>query len=800
MKKNYFSTLFAALMLFVAMPASAQVSSVADLFGEYRFTADVEILNSAYSDKFSGDCDVTISKASSIYYLGEIKGIAGLGGYQTITNFDATAKTIEILNPNTNFGAEGLYMSDIDGKMNIFTGDSTQYSEINYSYNPTTKEITLPDFSLVTKNSEQKVEAVIAKFTNAKLTLKSSESIEVTDLSGDWHFTAVTGGYNTMENSTLPTEWDMTLTATDDSKRAYDISLTLGKFAPLALTATFDGMQLTIPFNETYFDAENKIGLVNMYGTARPGTITFNMANENLLTITSGMTIAQDSISPEVKGGYLQWYMAGSAKREKTVEVTDTWDGVYNVKGSLAYVAIEDYEYPTEFEIEVQYFEDWGIYLITKIFGNDVTGLNNGGIRLTPSTDDPNKAEITTGGYLKTIVGGESYLCLKDMNLSNSPLTLTRLEDGTYTISDFCVTYMTYNEDWTQNHALAVFYQSVTAEKVVEEEFSWANTFTIKVPNVTVYNEDYAFPAEFEMEVQYFEEWGIYLVTKMFGNDVTGLNYGGIRFTPSANDPYKAELTTGGYLKTVEAGVSYLCLKDANMENSPLTLTRLEDGTITISDFCVTYMTYNEDYSQNHEVVALYSQEAAEEFSWVNTFTIKVPNVTVYNETYAFPAEFEMEVQYFEEWGIYLVTKMFGNDVTGLNYGGIRFTPSANDPYKAELTTGGYLKTVEAGVSYLCLKDANMENSPLTLTRLEDGTITISDFCVTYMTYNEDYSQNHEMVALYSQEAYEDEDNAVETIVVENAIQGIFDLTGRKLEAITTPGLYIVNGKKVVVK
>ena len=34
MKKVYFSTLFAALMLFAAMPASAEVSSMADLFGK----------------------------------------------------------------------------------------------------------------------------------------------------------------------------------------------------------------------------------------------------------------------------------------------------------------------------------------------------------------------------------------------------------------------------------------------------------------------------------------------------------------------------------------------------------------------------------------------------------------------------------------------------------------------------------------------------------------------------------------------------------------------------------------------
>jgi hypothetical protein len=47
----------------------------------------------------------------------------------------------------------------------------------------------------------------------------------------------------------------------------------------------------------------------------------------------------------------------------------------------------------------------------------------------------------------------------------------------------------------------------------------------------------------------------------------------------------------------------------------------------------------------------------------------------------------------------------------------------------------------------------------------------------------------------------EEEDNAVESVIVENkAVMGIFDLLGRKLDAITGPGLYIVNGKKVVIK
>ena len=352
--------------------------------------------------------------------------------------------------------------------------------------------------------------------------------------------------------------------------------------------------------------------MLDMYGdkeTRRTGSIVFNLANENLLSLYSGMTIAQDSISPDVKGGFLQWYMVGSAKRGSE-GVTETWAGSYIIKDSVVDVTIADYTYPEEFDMEVVYYEESDMYLITNILGLDVAALNYGGIPLTPSEDEPNKAEIATGKALLSIEPGVKYLYLMDDDVANSSLEIVRNEDGTYTVSNFSITEMTYDENWNQKHEFAVAYENVTAEKYVEE-FSWANTFSIKVPNVTVYNETYAFPAEFEMEVQYFEEWGIYLVTKMFGNDVTALNYGGIDFTPSEKDPYTAELKTGGYLKTIESGVSYLCLKDANLGDSPLTITRLEDGTITISDFCVTYMTYDENWNQNHEKVALYSQKGA---------------------------------------------------------------------------------------------------------------------------------------------------------------------------------------------
>ena len=40
----------------------------------------------------------------------------------------------------------------------------------------------------------------------------------------------------------------------------------------------------------------------------------------------------------------------------------------------------------------------------------------------------------------------------------------------------------------------------------------------------------------------------------------------------------------------------------------------------------------------------------------------------------------------------------------------------------------------------------------------------------------------------------------VDEVVVENEVKTIFDLTGRRVEAITAPGIYIVGGKKVLVK
>ena len=572
--------LIAAFML--ALPARAQVASAADLYGTYKFTATVNVTEAgqALKDNFKEECEVKITKCSIGVFDGEIVGFAGAANAQSIYSVDVNNNTITIRNPNGNY--------DIwDGKVHMSNAEGIYpyggaYGDIVYTFDPATKTITLPDFTLVTVDHANSSATIAANFTNAKMTLVEAENVNVTDLSGNWHFKAVTGGFNTMENSTLPTEWDMTLTASDDTKKAYNISLTLGDFAPLALTGSFDGVTLTIPFNETYFDAENKIGIVNMYGVARPGEVTFNLLTENSLSLTSGMTIAQDSISPEVKGGYLQWYMAGTAKRESgELGKTFDWSGIYKVKAEQIYPVIPDYEYPTEFEMEIILSEYDNKYYVSSFMGNRINGFE-----IIPDANDPTKAVIAEGvRYVKTIEGGVTYLTLGDMNGTEAAIDMTVNEDGTVSISAFTINLYDYA---TKKGSTAGAYMNITMTKKVVEPFDWAKTFTVKATEVYSINPDYEYPAEFEIEIIYSEYDGNYYVSSFMGNRINGF-----RVIPDANDPSKAVIEEGvRYIKTIEGGVTYLTLGDMNGTEAAINMTVGEDGTVTLDNITILLYDY----------------------------------------------------------------------------------------------------------------------------------------------------------------------------------------------------------------
>ena len=82
------------------------------------------------------------------------------------------------------------------------------------------------------------------------------------------------------------------------------------------------------------------------------------------------------------------------------------------------------------------------------------------------------------------------------------------------------------------------------------------------------------------------------------------------------------------------------------------------------------------------------------------------------------------------------------------------------------------------------------------LTLVGKGTVTISA-----VRYGDGYKLPKNVAeTLVSKEIVVDTSTAIST-VVENAkrVEGIYDLLGRRLNAITTNGIYIVNGEKVAI-
>ena len=311
MKKNYFSTFFAALMLLVAMPATAQVSSIADLYGKYKFTATIEPTKDGqeYTDLWKSECEVVIAREEG---YDVVKGLLGSPKSQLITNIDDEKFWVNNPNPTES----GLWNNQIG--VTDLTLENLQMYTMEYYYNSTTKEITIPEFSICQFTFPEGVMTAkeLAKVTNVKLTPISEDN---------------------------------------DKEEAYD------------------------------------------------------------------------------------------------------WAGTYTVKANDVQVYKQDYNFPSEFEVEIVYNKDWSMYLITKILGMDVEALNWGGILLTPSEENPNMAEIEVGAKLLTIVPNESYLYLMDMQASKQwNIQITRKEDGTFDMENFTIT--------DENQCVA-YYTGVTAVK-----------------------------------------------------------------------------------------------------------------------------------------------------------------------------------------------------------------------------------------------------------------------------------------------------------------------------------------------
>ena len=132
----------------------------------------------------------------------------------------------------------------------------------------------------------------------------------------------------------------------------------------------------------------------------------------------------------------------------------------------------------------------------------------------------------------------------------------------------------------------------------------------------------------------------------------------------------------------------------------------------------------------------------------------------------------------------------------------VTFAPEIVSPGTATAPEGNLLKGTTKRT--LINKDANKAYYALGLVEGEVGFYNAANGENTTEFYNNAFKAYLEMPASQGTAAFYGFDwagtTAIENVEVENASNVIYDLTGRRVEEITAPGIYIVNGKKVLVK
>lgn len=620
MRKLYALSIILSMMILSSTGAKAKVSSMAELFGKYKFTATVEVTEAgkAFQEYFAAESEVIITKDAANMFEAQITGFAGAKGSEAmkVNAFSKEKQMFKVTNPSgNNYGAfgNGIFYSEADGKYPF--GD-VALGALYFTISEDAQTITVPDFTLV-GNCDYTASTcdVLAKFTNVKMVLLESEAINIPDISGNWKVTAGSGTYDTKEGSPLPTSYTLALAQNGDAK-TYKATFTVEGIAPFTLDAKFDGNKLEIPYDGNLIDETKGYRLVSMYGGVS-GNISFNYTSESSMTMGNSLvigTVSQKEVEGEKKDviDYVQWWMNGSAKKQSDAPAF-SWAGTYTAK-TANYMDLSSGTdvLPTEGETVITYYEVIDTYYITKLFGFDVGNMNQGGMKLTLSADNPKEAEVSLSSspygaiYIKSSDDMQTWYKLTDVNGQATSLKLIANEDGTLTLGDFFVAKGEFGKENTYVGG----YQSNTLTPATEEPVvqTWDGTYEATATVTKYVDGDYpeTFPIVIDPETEYGQ-----FITTFITEDAKAANYGGIRLTPSADDANKAEMATDKFVKTVEPGVKYWKIYDMNGSTSPLSLTRNADGTVSISTFSLFEISFDAEWNEVKKCLAMYENVVA---------------------------------------------------------------------------------------------------------------------------------------------------------------------------------------------
>ena len=593
MKKNYFFALFATLMLFAAMPATAQVSVMSDLFGKWQFTATVTTTEAGadHADKFKSECEVIIGKSESEYFMADIANFAGADYSMSVSGFNTSDYTIEINGPNSaNYGIwEGyIAVANAAGEWPFSRWDvegSVQYG-MNMTVDPETKEITIPDFTIVSLDWQTYTPTVLANVTNAKMTvikLDTKDTSKYPDLTGLWTWE---GGLRNADNQ--PNSFTVEFEQAGEGKDAWKATFAFGEYEPFTLDATFDGSLVTIPHDTIFFDRENGIRLgIRTSSKQYSGAFTFSYNSKTSMSLYDYIYVRRDTISTEtgeLAGAFVHQVFDGYITRENP-DAYD-WSGTYKV-------TVADYEdldendtisYSAEFDMVIEK-KPGNIFAVTEFLG-----LKDLNITITPADDDKS-AIINLGGYYGATLdswvsnGEGDWTChvITDANAEATSLTITMNEDGTFSFADFSVSLKSYNTG--ECEPLAAFFGA----KATKEVFDWAGEYTLTANVETEAGVDAkSFPATFDVVVKLYDD-GKYRIEKFMNVDVYSLNQGnqsvdiaadGKSATLALDAAWGMYILGGGY-------PDYLIMCDKDGKSTSVSLVLGAGNVLTMDDFTV---------------------------------------------------------------------------------------------------------------------------------------------------------------------------------------------------------------------
>lgn len=349
-----------------------------------------------------------------------------------------------------------------------------------------------------------------------------------------------------------------------------------------------------------------------------------------------------------------------------------------------------------------------------------------------------------------------------------------------------------------------------TRESEAVKGFTWAGTYNATSTRI-IADEALAatfgeWPTEFNIVIEE-KAPGSFYVTEFLGHDIYMANQSNCVLV-LADDNKSATLSLsqawGMLLLESLGGGEYLQIFDGMGGTTSLTFTLNDDGTLSISSFFIQNTVY--DASHDPRPVVFYQDITAKKevktFNWFDSFTLTATVEVADGGSY--PETFVVRFGDAEVYGATyssMVAEFFGySTITSLNQGSNAITVS-EDTQSATIPAG-----ILAGGSYpnyFKLYDINGNTASLNLVVNEDGTISMDDFWI--YTYYNDYGTS----PIVEKEAVKFTDviltrgaDGIKSVVGDSApaVKGIYDLMGRKYDKITTPGIYIVDGNKFVVK